>query len=145
MKMSSRLVGGVAVAAITLAGCASKPPRDIPLDEPVAAVKIADPPKSVEIVEIPKLLPLPGQLKPLRESKSKPESGDPRQRVEKANAAARVQPTRNGYINAVQVYPFAPGALYQVYAAPGQVTDVALQEGEQLVGSGPVAAGDTRS
>ena len=37
----------------------------------------------------------------------------------------------------------AAGALYQVYAAPGQVTDVALQEGEQLVGSGPVAAGDT--
>jgi type IV secretion system protein VirB9 len=54
-----------------------------------------------------------------------------------------VQPTRNGYINAVQVYPFSSGALYQVYAAPGQVTDVALQEGEQLVGSGPVAAGDT--
>jgi P-type conjugative transfer protein TrbG len=43
----------------------------------------------------------------------------------------------------VQVYPFADGALYQVYAAPGQVTDIALQEGEQLVGSGPVAAGDT--
>ena len=35
------------------------------------------------------------------------------------------------------------GALYQVYTAPGQVTDVALQEGEQLVGSGPIAAGDT--
>jgi type IV secretion system protein VirB9 len=79
----------------------------------------------------------------VHEAKSKPEPGDPRERVEKANAAARVQPTRNGYINAVQVYPFAPGALYQVYAAPGQVTDVALQEGEQLVGSGPVAAGDT--
>jgi type IV secretion system protein VirB9 len=43
----------------------------------------------------------------------------------------------------MQVYPFADGALYQVYAAPGQVTDIALQEGEQLVGSGPVAAGDT--
>ena len=52
---------------------------------------------------------------------------------------------RNGYVNAVQVYPFASGALYQIYAAPGQVTDVALQEGEQLVGSGPVAAGDTLS
>ena len=47
------------------------------------------------------------------------------------------------YINAIQVYPFSPGALYQVYAAPGQVTDIALEEGEQLVGSGPVAAGDT--
>jgi type IV secretory pathway VirB9-like protein len=63
---------------------------------------------------MPKLLPLPGQLKPLHGAKSRPESGDPRTRVEKANAAARVQPTRNGYINAVQVYPFAPGALYQV-------------------------------
>ncbi|MDP1985865.1 P-type conjugative transfer protein TrbG, partial [Phenylobacterium sp.] len=35
------------------------------------------------------------------------------------------------------------GALYQVYTAPGQVTDIALQAGEQLVGAGPVAAGDT--
>jgi type IV secretion system protein TrbG len=43
----------------------------------------------------------------------------------------------------VQVYPFADGALYQVYAAPGEVTDIALQAGEQFVGSGPVAAGDT--
>jgi P-type conjugative transfer protein TrbG len=85
----------------------------------------------------------PGQLKPLHGARSTPEPGDPRKRVEKASAAARIQPTRNGYINAVQVYPFSPRALYQVYAAPGQVTDVALEEGEQLVGSGPVAAGDT--
>jgi P-type conjugative transfer protein TrbG len=94
-------------------------------------------------VEVPKPLPLPGQLKPLPLHRSAPEPRDPKQRVDMANAAARVQPTRRGYINAVQVYPFAEGALYQVYAAPGQVTDVALQEGEQLVGSGPVAAGDT--
>ena len=43
----------------------------------------------------------------------------------------------------MQVYPFSAGALYQVYAAPGQITDIALQAGEQLTGSGPVAAGDT--
>ena len=54
-----------------------------------------------------------------------------------------MQPRRAGYINAVQVYPFSDGALYQVYAAPGEITDIALQDGEQLVGSGPVAAGDT--
>src|SRR5216684_4151464 len=68
---------------------------------------------------------------------------DPAARVNQANAAARVQPVRNGFINAVQVYPFTGGALYQVYTAPGQITDVALQAGEQLTGSGPVAAGDT--
>jgi type IV secretion system protein VirB9 len=50
---------------------------------------------------------------------------------------------RDGFINSMQVYPFVNGALYQVYASPGQITDIALQPGEQLVGAGPVAAGDT--
>ena len=63
--------------------------------------------------------------------------------MDQANGAARVQPTRAGYINAVQVYPFSDGALYQLYAAPGEITDIALEAGEQLVGTGPVAAGDT--
>ena len=72
-----------------------------------------------------------------------PEAADPLARVDQANAAARIQPSRAGYIDAVQVYPFSDGALFQLYAAPGQVTDIALQEGEQLTGSGPVAAGDT--
>jgi type IV secretion system protein TrbG len=131
-------------AATALAGCATfKPPQISYDDPPQPAVLEAEPPKPVEIVEIAKPLPLPGQLKPLPAQRSAPEPRDPKQRVDLANAAARVQPTRRGYINAVQVYPFAEGALYQVYGAPGQVTDIALQEGEQLVGSGPVAAGDT--
>ncbi|MBA4306899.1 MAG: P-type conjugative transfer protein TrbG [Sphingopyxis sp.] len=67
----------------------------------------------------------------------------PRERVGAANAAARVQPIGEQFLNAIQQYAWTPGALYQVYASPGQVTDIALQEGEQLVGTGPVAAGDT--
>jgi type IV secretion system protein VirB9 len=63
--------------------------------------------------------------------------------VEQANDAARVQPSGADYLNAIQVYPFSDGALYQIYAAPGVITDIALEGGEQLVGSGPVAAGDT--
>jgi type IV secretion system protein TrbG len=133
------------LTATALAGCSTFKPPQISYDDPPPqpAVLETEPPKPVEVVEIPKLLPLPGQLKPLPGQRSAPEPRDPKQRVDLANAAARVQPTRRGYINAVQVYPFADGALYQVYGAPGQVTDIALQEGEQLVGSGPVAAGDT--
>jgi P-type conjugative transfer protein TrbG len=99
----------------------------------------------VQIVAVPQPLPLPGQLKPLPASgrSAPPEPADPRARIEAANGAARVQPTRAGYINAVQVYPFSDGALYQLYAAPGQITDIALEPGEQLAGTGPVAAGDT--
>src|SRR5712671_2126930 len=130
-------------AATTLAGCTTLRPPQISYDDPQPAVLEQEPPKPVEIVEVPNVLPLPGQLKPLSATAVAPEPRNPRQRVDRANAAARVQPTRRGYLNAVQVYPYAEGALYQVYGAPGQVTDIALQQGEDLVGSGPVAAGDT--
>ena len=102
-----------------------------------------DPPPPVKIVELPKPLPLPGQLKPINTGKPVLDAPDPTVRVNQANAAARIQPVRNGFINAVQVYPYSAGALYQAYTAPGEITDIALQEGEQLVGTGPVAAGDT--
>jgi type IV secretion system protein VirB9 len=143
--MRYRTAAAILSVSTALAGCSTFRPPQITYDDPPPhpAVLEADPPKPVELVEVPKVLPLPGQLKGVPRARSTPEPRDPRQRVELANAAARVQPSRSGYLNAMQVYPFADGALYQVYGAPGQVTDIALQEGEQLVGSGPVAAGDT--
>ncbi|MBV9840614.1 MAG: P-type conjugative transfer protein TrbG [Sphingomonadaceae bacterium] len=133
------------IGSASLAGCAHYTPPEISYDDtPRAAVLAPDPPKPVQVVTLPQPLPLPGQLKPLPGARTAPpEAADPKVRIDAANHAARMQPTRAGYINAVQVYPFADGALYQLYAAPGQVTDVALEPGEQLVGSGPVAAGDT--
>lgn len=71
------------------------------------------------------------------------EPADPRTRVGRANAQARVQPSQSSYSGAIQQYPWSDGALFQVYTAPGQVTDIVLQEGELLVGPGPVASGDT--
>ncbi len=131
------------VSALALSACATNKPPQISYDDPQPAVLQVDPPAPVQVVELPKPLPLPGQLKPITPSLQIPEPRDPTARVNQANAAARVQPVRDGFINAVQVYPFTQGALYQVYTAPGQITDIALQPGEQLVGSGPVAAGDT--
>lgn len=135
----------VLLSSATLTACATFKPPEISYDDDAKpAVFQGEPPKPVEVVEIPKPLPLPGQLKPVPGAKLLgPEPKNPTDRVAKANEAARMQPTRNGYLNAVQVYPYVLGALYQVYTAPGKVTDIALQEGEQLVGSGPVAAGDT--
>ncbi len=133
------------LSSTILSGCATWKPPAIQYDQtPKKAIAAPELPKPVQIVEIPKPLPLPDQLKPLPvEEAPIPEPRDPRTRVETANNAARVEPTRADYINAVQVYPFSDGALYQVYAAPGEVTDIALEAGEQLVGTGPVAAGDT--
>jgi type IV secretion system protein VirB9 len=133
------------LSASTLAGCAvAEKPPEIAYDDAPPAVQAADPPSPVKVVALPKPLPLPGQLKPIgKDGKPEPEPADPTARVNLANAAARVQPVRNGFINSMQVYPFVDGALYQVYSSPGEITDVSLQPGEQLVGSGPVAAGDT--
>jgi type IV secretion system protein VirB9 len=135
----------VLLCASTLAGCAiAEKPPEIAYDDAGPAAFAANPPLPIKVVALPMPLPLPGQLKALgRDGKSNPEPADPAARVNEANAAARMQPARNGFINSMQVYPFVDGALYQVYASPGQITDVALQPGEQLVGSGPVAAGDT--
>lgn len=57
-----------------------------------------------------------------------------------ANRAATIEPSPQGFVNAVQVFPFADGVIDHVITAPGQVTDIALQPGEALVS---VAAGDT--
>jgi type IV secretion system protein TrbG len=131
-------------SATALAGCAmNQKPPEISYDDAAPAVQTLDHPGPVQVVELPRPLPLPGQMKPVEESRRSPESADPTVRVNRANAAARVQPVRDGFINAMQVYPYTGGALYQVYTAVGQITDIALQPGEQLVGSGPVAAGDT--
>ena len=115
---------------------ASLPPQQAVLEEEQSG--------PLELVTIPEPLPLPGQLmeEPGAVEHGR-ESANPRRRVQDANEAARIEPTGSGYVNAVQMYPFTEGALYQVYAAPGQITDIALQRGEQLVGAGPVAAGDT--
>src|SRR3546814_1647034 len=93
----------------------------------------------MRVVEVPTPLPLPGQLKPLPEAQA-PASGDPAHVVAAANRAARIEPARDGFIDAMQVWPYSDGALYQVYASPGRVTDIALQPGEALVS---VSAGDT--
>ena len=148
MKPSLRIyvfLSLLVASSMTLSGCATqgKPPPSITLDEPVAAQPLPELPKPIEVVAVPQPLPLPEQLKLLPdelEAKTAPESADEKVRVTRANQEARVAPTREGYVNAIQVWPFTDGALYQVYASPGRVTVVSLQPGEELV---TVAAGDT--
>jgi P-type conjugative transfer protein TrbG len=127
------------VCVLALAACAEKPPA-IAYDDPQPAHLEPALPKPVRVVSLPEPLPLPGQLKPVEDETPPPEVKDPARRVQQANAAAKVDPTRDGYVNAMQVFPYTEGALYQIYVAPVHVTDIALEPGEQLRS---VAAGDT--
>ena len=118
--------------AVLATGCGTQgnAPPLIALDEPIQAQALPEPPKPIEVVTVPEVLPLPAQIKPLPkrgEVQPAPEPADEKARVARANAEARVAPTREGYVNAIQVWPYTDGALYQVYAAPGRVTAIALQ------------------
>jgi type IV secretion system protein TrbG len=143
--MRTRNLAILLLASGSLGACSTWRPPQIEYDDTWwQAVLQPEPPIPAQVVDVPKPLPFSAQLKPTPRTKpSAHEAADPRIRVAEANGAPRVQPTRAGYINAIQVYPFSDGAFYQVYAAPGEITDIALEPGEQLVGPGPVAAGDT--
>ena len=126
--MRTRHLATLLLGITSLGACSSWKPPEITYDNmPKQAVQQPDPPKPVQIVEVPKPLPLPDQLKPVPGAKTEPpEAADPRVRVAHANGAARVQPTRAGYLNAIQVYPFSDGALYQLYSAPGEAMGVSF-------------------
>ena len=132
----------LSVSLVALSACTSKATMNGFADEPFIEAKIIDEPAPpVQIVEKVKPLPLPGQLKKLGDkSKAVAEISDPLARVDEANLAATKEPVKAGYINAIQVYPFSSGALYRLYTAVNQVSDVALQPGEKLVS---VSTGDT--
>ena len=134
------LLSAFLLCASALGGCATYIPPVINYDAEVRALPAA--PAVLEDRSRP--LHVPPLWKPALGGRSAgKEEPEPVSRVETANSAARVEPRKLGYFNAAQIYAYSPGALYQVYAAPGQITDIALEEGEQLTGSGPISAGDT--
>lgn len=135
----------ILASVLSLAACASTkqlPPRiDFDEAEFQPAALTVDPPGLVKIVELAEPLPLPGQLKRKPgEARETVDDRPPEERIVAANEAAKVEPTKDGYINAIQIYPFVEGALYQLYTAPEQVSDIALQAGERITA---VSAGDT--
>ena len=136
-KKTAKRLSALLICAHALSGCTTFKPPQISYDEIPA---LPDQPQLAN--DRPRSLHVPPAWTPARGGKEK-EAKEPIERIDSANDAARVQPRKAGYFNAVQVFPYSSGALYQIYAAPGQITDIALEPGEQLIGSGPVAAGDT--
>jgi type IV secretion system protein TrbG len=143
----------VIISALLLASCSTtKPAPEISLDEFVPATIEREILPPVEIMEVPKVFPLPGQLKPRPEAapSTPPATAEGKDSVTQANTAARMEPFLAGFVNAMQVWPYSPAALYQIYSSPGRVTDIALEAGERLNDvsvSDPVRwiVGDTKS
>jgi len=94
-------------------------------------------PQKLEPIKLASIDPQPLKLRgryEIEPNRPKPES------VAEARAMARVGPETSEYLGAIQLYGFERGSIYQVYGAPEQVTDIALEPGEELIS---VSAGDT--
>jgi type IV secretion system protein VirB9 len=125
-----------ASAAVLLGGCAvttgaAAPPTPL---APATLQHDAAPVTPLPVVQSGAIIGPQLHVQPIREVE--PATA----RVDVANQLALHEPSSAGYINAAQIYPFSENALYRLYAAPGQVTDVALEPGETL---SAISAGDT--
>src|SRR5205823_4041225 len=113
-EMNRTPVAQLCAVSMLLSACAMTkvPAPVISLDEPVPAQAepIAEPTKPIEVVKIPEPLPLPGQLQPVLPPPPMTEPNNVSARVAKANEEARVPPRGDGYVNAIQVWPYAEGA-----------------------------------
>lgn len=125
------------LAAALLAGCATNRTPQFSYDADVPALPVV---RTAVTDGTPRPLHTPPRWTVSRGGAA---AATPEGRIGNANAAARIEPRREGYYNAIQIYPWSEGALFQVYAAVGQITTIALEPGESLTGAGPVAAGDT--
>jgi type IV secretion system protein VirB9 len=81
----------------------------------------------------------PGQLRQIETPRTV--ERDPATVIATAQKKAAQNPSSDRYINAITVYDYMDGSLYQIYAAPNHLTDIMLQPGEVLTGQ--PAGGDT--
>jgi hypothetical protein len=93
---------------LALSGCTTFKPPQISYDDEV--------PPSPDLLlptdEHARALHFPPAWMPTRGGrKGDEEAKEPAERITTANDVARVEPRRAGYFNAVQVFPYSPGAL----------------------------------
>lgn len=131
------------ISVLILAGCAQN-------EKIVAAQRIKEPVQKNPSFDIPVPEPVPqarykkvasAQLKKVEAKSTKKKVKDPSKVIDEANKEAAQKPTEDRYINAVTVYDYMEGSLYEIYSSPFHVTDIMLQPGETLMS--PPAAGDT--
>lgn len=98
---------------------------------PVASAQEAPPPQCPSLST--EIAAAPDARRPRREP-------TPVEMLAAANSAARQSPDTTSFEQARQIYTYAPGAIYELYANPNFISAILLEPGESL---NDVAAGDT--
>lgn len=123
-------------ALALLGACATTPVAEAPLDAEVELLPNASATQAPAAAD--DLLPPQAEAAPAPQRMRRAVA--PITALTTANADARRRPDPDAFVDAAQIYDYAPGALYEVYAAPGYLSTIVLEPGEAIV---TVAAGDT--
>lgn len=128
-------------ALALLIGCATPAPSEAPGLAANTGREIADAPLTLSIEPAAEDLAPPSAVgPPAPRPHNRERAVAPITALTTANAQARRGPDPGAFVDATQVYEYAPGALYEVYTAPGFLSTILLEPGEAIV---TVAAGDT--
>jgi P-type conjugative transfer protein TrbG len=134
-----------AFASLSLCACTAAAPPAGALYVRAQPAPDAPPPPAPVVVRGPQPAPLDpasAQMKPMpgRAPAAAKPKGSPLQLASDANHKASAAPDKSDYFNAIVQYSYEPGTLYQVYAEPMRITDIALEPGERILGA--PASGD---
>ena len=129
-------------AALLLSGCESSSLFGGGYSQTEFVTAAVEKEGKVEYVPVPVPVPKPylKQLPDINEKMVKANKVTPEKAIEDARQAALQKSTPDGFINAMQVFDYMPGALYEIYASPGYITSIILKPGEKLIAK---TAGDT--
>ncbi len=128
-----------ALGALALLSACATLPMAPPTGEAQTAQEAADVGVTVSELHIADDLTPPANV-PAPAPRGAPRTVEPITALTRANADARRGPDPDAFVDATQIYDYAPGALYEVYAAPGYLSTILLEAGETVV---TIAAGDT--
>ncbi|MCC6789664.1 MAG: TrbG/VirB9 family P-type conjugative transfer protein [Hyphomonadaceae bacterium] len=126
-----------------LAACATRPAADhtnTPSQGAAQVVADAPAPRVIPEAMSDPSVTAPSTTAPAPTPRPRRRALTPLATLAEANAEARRTPDPEAFVDAAQIYVYAPGALYEVYAAPGFLSTILLEPGEAIV---TVAAGDT--
>ncbi len=142
----------VLVVPVVWSGCAARSPqtsatyvRAEPSPEPSLpappVVASVPPPTPEPVASTPVRTVVGHSTRSVKSGGGAPKAAlSPQQVVADANHKAAQAPASSDTFNAIVEYAYEPGSLYQVFAAPMRITDIALEPGEKILGQ--PASGD---
>lgn len=140
--VASVVLSGCATRAATAAGSATQLVPAHPTVESPAVVSVPPPivaPAQRKEIAVPASLTAP--LPPPPSSTGQNSDAKKAARIARqARLRATQVASTSTYVNAVAVYDYVPGEVYQVYTSPSYVTTLSLKPGEKLISK---VAGDT--